>query len=215
MIPSDILSRVRDQLVESTAAFWTDAELYRYMSDAESEINNMVECNQVSTATTSVTATSGYTLPADCLYMTRVEYNGVPLKLISQRERSALDQPGYGGSLTKGDPTHWFQYANMTYMWPTPATAEVIRYYYVAQPAAIVTASTTFTIPQQFHAVIQDYVLYRAFTKDQDQGKAEWHKREFIQGVLDAKMRENRRRWAGGFPKVHTDRSYSTYNGVV
>jgi len=215
MIPSDILSRVRDQLVETTAGFWTDAEIYRYMSDAESEINNMVECNQVSKAASSVTATSGYTLPTDCVAVTRLEFDGVPLKQINQRERTALDQPGHGGTLQRGDPTHWYVYGGMSYLWPVPTNIKTLNYYYIGQPVAITTASTLFTIPQQYHAAIQDYVLYRAFTKDQDQAKAEWHKREFMQGTMDARMRENRRRWGAGFPKVVGDRNYSTYDGIV
>jgi hypothetical protein len=75
--------------------------------------------------------------------------------------------------------------------------------------------SGNISVPDIYGNVIQDYILYRAFAKDQDQGKAEWHKREFMQGIMDAQMREHRRRWAGGFPKVHGDRSYSTYDGIV
>jgi len=215
MTPGNILSRVRDQLVEATAAFWTDAELYRYMSDSESEINNMVECNQLSTTTATVTATSGYTLATDCLMVTRMTYDGVPLKQIDQRERSTLDMSGYGGSPQSGDSTNWYRYGGMAYLWPIPARAVDLKYWYVGEPVAITTASVAFTIPQQYHTAMQDYVLYRCFVKDQDQGKAEWHKREFMQGVQDARMREQRRRWAGGFPKVKSDSSYSTYDGIV
>lgn len=215
MTPSDVLSRVRDQLVEGTAGFWTDAELYRYMSDGESEINNMVECYRVSSTDTTVTGTSGYTLPTDCVAVTRLTYDSVPLKLVSRREMDALDMPGYGGSTKSGQPTHWYMYEGMAYLWPVPSAAKTIEYDYVASPPAITTASSQFAIPRQFHIPIQDYTLYRAFTKDQDAGRAEWHKREYMQGTMDARMREQRRRWAGGFPKVVSDRSYQTYNGPV
>jgi len=214
--PAGVLSRVRNQLVEDTADFWTDAELYRYMSDAESEVNNMAECYRLSTAAASVTSTSGYTIPADCVSMVRVTWDGVPLKLADQRSIDALGMPGYGGTVQTGSPTHYYQYGtDMVYLWPTPMSAKTIRYYYTAEPADITTASTSFSIPQQFQNVIQDYVLYRCFTKDQDSGKAEWHKREFMQGVLDAQMKENRRRWAGGFQVVKGDNSYATYDGIV
>jgi hypothetical protein len=216
MTPSSILSRVRDQLVEATASFWTDAELYRYMSDAESEINNMVECYQLTGTAAAATGTSAYTLPTDCVTVTRLTYDGVPLKLVSQRERSNLDQPGYGSTVQTGDSTHWYMYGGMAYLWPVPSRAPTIKYWYVAEPVDISTASSSFSVPQQFQNAIQDYVLYRAFTKDQDQGKAEWHKREFMQAMMDLKSREQRRRWAGGFPKViDSDKAYSTYDGIV
>ena len=217
MIPSDVLSRVRDQLVETTAAFWTDAELYRYMTDAEREINNQIHCYQLSTAATSVTAQSGYTLPSDCLYIHRVTYDGVPLREIDQRRGDTLDMPGYGGSVQSGSPTHYYRYGtDMIYMWPTPVTTAPVGYFYTGEPAAITTASTLFSIPANFHQPLQDYVLYRAFTKDQDQARSEWHKREYMQGIQDSEWRENKRRWKGGFLTVmDADKAYQTMDGMV
>jgi len=217
MIPSDVLSRVRDQLVETTAAFWSDAELYRYMTDAEREINNQVHCYVLSTAATSVTSTSGYTLPVDVLYLDRVSFDNVPLKEVPRRGIDMMDMPGYGGTPQTGDPTHYYRQGTDTvYLWPTPQRAATIQYVYTAEPAAIVTASTQFSVPANFHQPLQDYVLYRSFTKDQDQARSEWHKREYMQGVADAEFRESRRRWSGGFPEVmDADKAYSTFNGVV
>jgi len=202
--------------VETTAAFWTDAELYMYMSDAESDINQLVSCYELTTTAASVTATSGYTLPSDLISLTRVEYDGYPLKQIDQRDRYRLDQPGYGGTLTQGKPTHcWLYGTDMVYLWPTPDSAKTITYYYTAEPADISTASTAFSVPQQYHSAIQDYVLYRCFAKDQDQAKAEWHKREYMQAVMDARTKEQRRRWAGGFPCVKSESHVTTFDGIV
>lgn len=217
MVPTDVISRVRDQLVETTAAFWTNAELYRYMADAEREINLLTECNVVSTAATTTTSTSGYTLPADCLAVKRITFDGVPLKKIDgyMRDRDLLDMPGYGGTLTSGDPTHYYQINTMIYLWPTPSRGATVQYYYLGAPVEVASGSTAFTVPANFHNPIQDYILYRAFLKDQDQGKSEWYKREFEQGVSDAMRRENRRRWAGGFPSVKTEENYTAINGLT
>lgn len=218
MIPTDVLSRVRDQLVEATAAFWTNAEIYRYMTDAEREINLLVECNIISTAATTVTSTSGYTLPADCLSVIRVTYDGVPLRKIDSRgrDRDGLDMPGYGGTPQTGQPTHYHQVNSTAYLWPVPQEAKTVRYQYLAQPAEVVSGSTAFTVPANFHNPIQDYVLYRTFLKDQDQGKSEWYKREFEQGISDALRREQRRKWAGGFPTVKgEDSNYTTFSGLT
>lgn len=217
MIPSDVLSRVRDQLVEATAAFWSDAELYRYMTDAERDINNQLHCYQLSTSVTSVTNTSGYTIPTNCLYIDRITFDTVPLKETNFRGQDMMDMPGYGGSVQTGDPTHYYRMGtNTVYLWPTPQRAAAIQYVYTAEPTAIATASTEFSIPANFHQPLQDYVLYRAFTKDQDQARSEWHKREYMQGIADGEWRENKRRWKGGFlTVVDADKAYSTYDGTV
>jgi len=217
MTPATVLSLVRDQLVESTADYWQDAELYRYMSQAESEITTLTECcAKQSTVATTTTGTSGYTLPGDCLTVKRLTFDGVPLKQIDIRERDNLDMPGYGGTMQSGNPTHWYQFNGYAYMWPTPARAATYVYDYVYQPATIVTASSAFSVPLQFQNAIPDYVLYRAYVKDQDQAKSEFYKKEYMQAVMDTQMREQRRRWAGGFQAVRTeDASLSTYDGMV
>lgn len=218
MIPSDVLSRVRDQLAETTAAFWTDAEIYRYITDAEREINLTVECNIATTAHTTTTGTSGYTLPADCLSVYRLTYDGVPLRRLDRNKRDidGLDMPGYGGTGQSGDSTHYYEVGGYVYLWPNPSRAVTIDYQFLKQPSAVTTSSTAFTVPANFHTPIQDYALYRAYLKDQDQGKAEWYKREFMQGMGDAQRREYQRRWSGGFPSVkNVDGNYSAIGGLT
>jgi hypothetical protein len=218
MVPTDVLSRVRDQLVEATAAFWTNAELYRAMTDAEHEINLLVSCNIVSTAVTTTTASSAYTLPSDCLELNRLTYDGVPLRKTDQYKRGLdeLDQPGYGGSLSTGQPSHYYQINSTVYLWPVPTENKSLRYNYLADTSALASGSTAFQVPANFHTCIQDYVLYRAFLKDQDQAKSEWYKREFNEGIADALRREQRRKWAGGFPTVKdTESNFSAINGMT
>lgn len=218
MVPSDVLSRVRDGLVETTAKFWSDAELYRYMTDGEREINLITNANIISTAATTVTSQSGYTLPSDCLAVTRVAYDGVPLRKLDQnmRDRDGLDMPGYGGALTTSNPTHWFELSGTGYLWPTPAAAKTLQWYYLAEPASITTSSSAFTVRANYHTPIVDYVLYRAYVKDQDQSRADWYKREYEEGVAKAHEREQRRKWAGGFPTVKTPEThYGADGGLV
>jgi hypothetical protein len=217
MTPSDVLSRVRDQLAETTAAFWTNAELYRYMADGEREVNLMVSYNIVVTAATTTTGTSGYALPSSCLSVMRLTYDGVPLRKTDRnlRDRDALDMPSYGGTLQSGSPTHFYEFTGYAYLWPTPDAAKTINYFFLKDPTEVASGTTAFTIPANYHNCLQDYVLYRAYLKDQDQGKSDWYKREFMQGVADAQRREQMRRWAGGFPSVKGDDSYYANGGLV
>ena len=48
---SDILSRVRDTLQDTTSVRWTDAELLRYLNDGQREVVNMKPDASALTAT--------------------------------------------------------------------------------------------------------------------------------------------------------------------
>lgn len=217
MTPANVVSRVRDQLAETTAAFWTDAEIYRYLTDAEREVNLTVEYNLVSTAATTVTNTSGYTLPSDCLSLKRITYDGVPLRRVDayKRDIDGLDMPGYGSSGQTGNPTHYYQINNMVYLWPVPQEAKTVQYYCHTDTAEV-TAAASFTLPPNYHVCMQDYCLYRCFLKDQDQGKSEWYKREYLQGLADAQRREQSRKWGGGFPTIKdVNANYTALGGLT
>jgi len=218
MVPTDVLSRVRDQLAETTAAYWTNAELYRYMTDGEREVNNMFECNVSTTAHTSTTGTSGYTNPDDCLVIYRLTYDGVPLKKLDRNKRGvdALDMPGYGGTGESGNPTHYYELNGTVQLWPNPDASATVGFQFLKDTSALVSGSTAFEVPANHHTPLQDYVLYRAYLKDQDQGKSEWYKREFLQGLADSQRREYQKKWAGGFPQVRDVNSdFTTYDGLV
>lgn len=217
MVPTDVLSTVRDQLAETTAAFWTNAELYRYMTDAEREINLQLECNVIATAHTSSTGTSGYAIPASCLSVYRVTYDGVPLRRLDRNKRDIdmLDMPGYGGTGKTGPATHYYELQGYLNLWPVPQEIKTIGIHYLKDTSALASGATAFMIPANYHTPIQDYVLYRAYLKDQDQGKAEWYKREFVHGMEDAQRREHQRRWAGGFPSVKDENNYQAMDGLT
>ena len=42
-VPSEILSTVRNQIAETTAKYYTDAEIYAYMTEAEGKINKKTD----------------------------------------------------------------------------------------------------------------------------------------------------------------------------
>lgn len=218
MVPTDVLSRVRDQLAETTAAFWTNAELYRYMTDGEREMVRTLECNIVTTAHTSTTGTSGYANPSDCLEVYRLTFDGVPLRKLDRNKRDIdmLDMPGYGGTGQSGDPTHYYEVNGYVQLWPNPARSATVGFQFLKDSSALVSGSTAFTIPANHHTPLQDYVLYRAYLKDQDQGKSEWYKREYMRGIADSERREHRRRWAGGFPSVKdVNTNYNQLGGMT
>jgi hypothetical protein len=184
MTPADVLTSVRYQLYETTAAFWADAELYGYMQNAEYEIALSFRCTQFTTALTSVTAQSMYTRPA-AFYIDRLTWNNVKLKKIDFTDYDALQRVAYGGIYVQGNPMHYYEWQDYLGLWPVPASSQTISIWGVAIPATP-TASASFTVPVYFHQMVQDYCLYRAFAKDQNDTQAQFYKQQWDVGMQRA-----------------------------
>jgi hypothetical protein len=208
MQPSEVLTTVRHQLYEPLAAFWTDDELYGYMWQAEHELALAIGCTQVQTTTTSETAVSMYTSPADAMYIERVTWNNVKLKKIDKTDYDALQRVAYGGQFTTGNPMHYYEYGNQICLWPTPASSAAIVYDYTQIPTAITSASTAFTVPVHFHNIIQDYVLWRAFAKDQDDRRTAFYQQAWQQGITRAASFWNKRNGSDFYRVVKEEDSY-------
>ena len=72
---SDILSRVRDTLQDTTSVRWTDAELLRYLNDGQREVVNMKP--DASALTTNVQLSTGtlQTIPSNGLRLIKITRN--------------------------------------------------------------------------------------------------------------------------------------------
>lgn len=187
MTPAQILSAVRNQAYEQDADFWTDSEIYQYMWEAECEVAGIVGCSEgTDTSTTTVADTQEYSLPSDCLYVLRAIWDQVKLKRIDLKDQDYLDGTLYGGTLTTGDPEHYYEFGNKLGLYPVPSSAKTLKLWYVKQPTQITVGSISFTIPLLFQHYIIDYVLYRMLLKDQDNDRAMIHKRLWDENVQKA-----------------------------
>jgi len=184
MTPAQILETIRNQVYESTAAFYSDAEIYSYLWQAEQEIAELVKCTEARTAVaaTSVTGTEYYDLASDVAIVTRVTWDGLKLKKIDYRDRDAVDYTQYGSTLSSGNPYMFYQWGNKIGLYPVPDSAKSIGLHYYKIPDQLVTGtsgSTAFTIPSMFARYLPDYALYRMYAKDQDDGRANFHRQQW------------------------------------
>ena len=185
MIVSYVLTSVRSHLYEPTAGFWTDSELMSYFWQAEQEIALNIRCTQAQTAITTVTAQSMYTRPA-AYYIDRLTWDQVKLKKIDFTDYDALQRVAYGGLYTIGRSMHYYEFDDQLGLWPIPSYSAPINVYYVAIPSSYTASGNAFTVPVYFHNMIQDYALYRAFAKDQNQQQATFFKQQWDQGMQRA-----------------------------
>lgn len=167
MTPSGIIQSVRDQLNEPEPGFYTDSELYSYLSQAELTFANAIQCTETST---TVVASGGYREfnKPESLNIYRVTWDNYPLIKISENDIDAIEGTSYGKIPSSGTPTYYYEHTNSIGLSPIPSEQKNLIYYYYEKPTVLTSASVDFTIPDRFSHYLVDYVMYRALFKDQD-----------------------------------------------
>ena len=175
MTPTQLYNSIRNQINDTSADFWSESELYRYMSDAEMELASLVNCTETTATDTSVADQREYDRPSDAINIERVTWNSVKLKKINLTDLDNLEGTSYGGSADYGNPVYYYDYADVIGLSPIPDAAQTIKYYYTAQPTILSASSTAFTIPAMLGHLLADYCLYRMYSKDQMSSESAKH----------------------------------------
>lgn len=219
MTPQQILSSVRAQVDESAARYWTDAEIYVYMSQAEYQLAAEVRCTEARQSGVALAGEQEMYAPSDMLILSVVRWNGVKLKKIDQTEYEALANTGYGGATTQGNPAYYYEYqgdlGRSIGLFPIPSTTANLTFWYIKLPPVLSSYSTSLTVPAVFAPAITDYVLYRMFLKDQD-ARAQVHYQAWQQGMANARSTWNMMRFGDQHLRVKdVDAMLSTDLGMI
>lgn len=177
-----IIRRVVETLQDNTSIRWPVNELVRYLNDGQREVVlHRPDAMRTNSAVTLV-AGSRQALPANGTKLIEVVRNsGGGKRAVRQTNREILDAQSPGWHNLTGttevlhfmydprDPTTFYVYP------PAAASGASVDLVYAAMPAdvtepadgALYTAvSGNISVPDIYGNVLQDYILYRAYTKD-------------------------------------------------
>ncbi len=180
-----IVRRVVETLQDNTSVRWPVSELVRYLNDGQREIVLYRPDAMVTNAAATLVAGSKQALPANGAKLIEVVRNNSATSKRSVRlvNREILDAQAPGWHSITGvteilhfmydprDPKVYYVYP------PAAASGAVLDVVYAALPAdiaepadgALYTAVTgNISVPDIYGNVIQDYILYRAYTKDSE-----------------------------------------------
>lgn len=125
-----VITSVRDLLNETTASFFTDAEITRWIGQASLDASTVGKCVEATTTIGMVTSTPSYSLPTDNVEVMHVEW--VPTRQGLRRITPSLLGEA-GTELEDDQPLRWFEYAAQLWVEPLPsvtAAGETVRVYY-------------------------------------------------------------------------------------
>jgi hypothetical protein len=221
MTPQEINTYARAKYNATSDSFFTDAEIYYLIYQAELEMTNEIPgiCEAMYT-TTSVQGTRQYTFPTEARVIKRIEYidlAGIAVKLepITFREDDALTLVNVA-STTQGKPQFYSQYNFSLYLRPIPDTSGcTIRIYSYNEPQ-VVSSTSVLEIPTPFHMDITDFVCMHMCLKDKEFDAAQAYSTLWSQAKLRAKRWVQKKKRGDAFTIVmNEDNLAVTLTGPV
>jgi len=159
---SDMRTRVRDLLRESTAEFYTDAEINRWLNDGERDVAIKGLCIQSINTKATVANTRTVSTPYNkVLYVEYVPGSGTPIGLIK------ISPLHLGHVATNAiTPQYWFPWGKKIGIEPMPTAAYNLNVYASTLPTIEMSDDTDEPqILKGFIPLIVRFALYRALLK--------------------------------------------------
>lgn len=172
-LASAIITQARSYLNESTASFWSDAEMLIWVNNGSLDIVARTHCLEDVEAETLVDGQILYPLADPFIIIKHVIYDdGKALKRGNIQDIGHVE--GEDPDAPLGEPAYWAQWENNVIVYPAPnstAAGNSIDVYVVDRPAAVA-SSATVLVPAQYDKVLVYYVVGQAWAKDGKMGTA-------------------------------------------
>jgi hypothetical protein len=185
MQAQQIITDVRRELVETSGAYWSDAELLRLINRAESDYVRHTRMLEDS-ATLSLTAGRiDYPLPSNFITMRaaffKVESTDGTFEWKrlnpTNLEKTAQENPNFMNTATanRGTPQQYMIWQRSLYLDVAPDTDNdtTLLIFYKSKPIALTAASQELNIDDSLSEAITAFVLNRAWKKESEKDKAD------------------------------------------
>lgn len=187
MNPATVYTQIRSQCNETadSSGLWTDAEILRHMTMAETLITQQTPCTQAKTGFACTAGTKEYGLDSTVGPIFRMTYDSVRLQQIDINQLGDIEGEAYGGIDSSGSPEYYYRWDSTVGFSPTPDNTHNVFIWHQAVPATIdSSAATAWTMPDRYGQHVVPYALWQMFMKDdQLQQSALAYKAEWLDGL--------------------------------
>lgn len=195
----DVKIRVKRQFGDESGVQITDADITRWVNDAQRDIvmNHEDVLEKLGTAD-AVAGQLEYVLPTDIMVLrsvsfrrdTSTSYNSMQGLSLQQFDQfvDGWDGPTFGN----GWPQIYHVYEGKLKVWPAADTAVVagFKIYYSRKPLDRVSDSDEIDLPIPYHTAVVNYCLQQAYELDEDLQSAAYKKGQVTENLLLNKDRE-------------------------
>ncbi len=191
MTPTEIVEYARQNYNAVGDTFFSDAELYRHIFQAEMELAVKAGCIKSVYTTTTVASTQEYSRPANAIVLKRITYNGVKLAPITMREDDAITLSNQT-TTTTGTPAYYFEWGESVFLRPVPDDALTLKIWSLDKPQTV-SATSVLQVPDRYHYAIADYLTWRIALKDRNVQLATEYRTAWDRALLEATKHERKR----------------------
>ena len=230
MTIGSVIERVRDQVseVSTVTGFWSDRALWHYCYDAQVELaldGDVIE-DRV-TFTTTTTGTREYSLPTNTLRIKHLLYDAKKVQQIDQREFMRATNNDGASSTVQGTPLYYYVFgtaggSGFLGFEPKPDKAAAVVMFRSKLPPTgpgSYTSSTELEVPYEYGHFLQEYVLWKAWSKEHSpEGVrlAQFHRQMWVESVQRV-QRMQREKFSGDRFKAvkDADNMFNTGFGMI
>jgi hypothetical protein len=181
---ANIITRVQDTLQDTTSVRWSEAELLRYINDAQREIVNLRPESSADHANVQLVAGTEQTIPDVGLRLIKVVRNMSAagssatgkrtIRLVSSDILNAQDPDWHDPAVT-GSSAHGTVVKNYIfdeddprkyYVYPGISGNAYVEIVFSRTPTDLSSTSSTIYVDDIYGNAIVDFVLYKAYMKD-------------------------------------------------
>ena len=189
---ANILARIKDILQDTTSVRWPEAELLRYINDAQREIVNYRPESSATTANIQLVAGTKQSLPSGGLRLIKVTRNmsdtsggatGKRAIRIVNVDLLNTQEPDWNDPTVSGDAAHGTTVKHYIfdeddpknfYVYPGVSGNAYVEIVYSDSPTDLGNTSAVISVDDIYANAIMDYVLFRAYQKDSEYAGFFW-----------------------------------------
>lgn len=202
---TNLISRIKDILQDTTSVRWPEAEILRYINDAQREIVNYRPEASAKTNNISLSSGTKQALPSDGLRLIKVTRNMSSASESATGKRAVrivnvdilnTQEPDWNDPTVTGDAAHGTVVKHYIfdeddprnfYVYPGVSGSAYLEIVYSKSPTDLSAASDTIDIDDIYGNAIIDYTLFRAYQKDSEYAgnaqRASQHYQLFLNSV--------------------------------
>ena len=213
----DVVTRVKRTFGDEAGVQISDADIIRWINDAQQEIAlNNEQLMQATASASAVQNQMDYDVPADFSILKFLKYKGYRLKHMSFQEFNEYID-GYSEESTYGPgiPEIFMVWEGLITVFPKPQEnlTDAFKIYYIKTPAPISTLADDLSLPLVYHNPIVNFCLKQAYELDEDYQKASIKQQEFSDTTMKLNDREKVQDY---YPRITTlpeDENYGDWGG--
>jgi len=183
---ANLLARIKDILQDNTSVRWPEAELLRFVNDAQREIVNYRPESSATTSNVQLVTGTKQTLPSGGLRLIKVTRNmsdasggatGKRAVRIVNVDILNTQEPDWNDPTVAGDAAHGTVVKHYIfdeddprnfYVYPGVAGNAYVEIVFSNSPTDLANTSATISVDDIYANAIVDYVLFRAYQKDSE-----------------------------------------------